>query len=207
MIVGLVPGNFRGSAHCASRRPSSRASSGKLVLSALGFRTHRFSARVARRGRSLEPSKVRVLLVNSLVRAISRAVAPRAPSFCDASLVPSSRTTTERRPTVGASGGGRGAAPHARPLTSNSDTSPLACQALCRAFCFLLRLLLRGGVRSEECWLAAAVGRPLPTPHPPLGWREAVAGVERLWVRGRRRSRCRALSFRRLAGARAKTPT
>ena len=38
-----------------------------------------------------------------LVRAISRAVAPRAPSFCDASFVPSSRTTTERRPTVGAS--------------------------------------------------------------------------------------------------------
>ena len=87
-----------GSAHCAARRPSSRASSGKLVLSALGFRTHRFSARVARRGRSLEPSKVRVLLVNSLVRAISRAVAPRAPNLCDASFVPSSRTTTERRP-------------------------------------------------------------------------------------------------------------
>ena len=104
MIVGLVPGIDCGSAHCASRRPSSRASSGKLVLSALGFRTHRFSARVARRGRSLERSKVRVLLVNSLVRAISRAVAPRAPSFCDASFVPSSRTTTERRPTVGASG-------------------------------------------------------------------------------------------------------
>ena len=103
MVVGLVLINFRGSAHCASRRPSSRASSGKLVLSALGFRTHRFSARVARRGRSLERSKVRVLLVNSLVRAISRAVAPRAPSFCDASFVPSSRTTTERRPTVGAS--------------------------------------------------------------------------------------------------------